>query len=212
MTDWIKHKRKGGITMETLILIAVCCLIYALILFVIAYASDTVDIAYDDFKYYEPSINDLSEEERTSICTINNYVKNTICPRYHYQMLRSEIVHHQEDAFSSTLVNLLFINAMFSYILLKILSIEKWLLLLLGFVVLIMGFVCYFVVKQIYKKYSSECIISYYKFHSSYDWHSHYNHLLLNKDKVIFRHTLRNIISVLSFLLFIVAAVYHNIN
>lgn len=201
--------------MGTVILVVLFCLIYALILFVIAYATDTVDIACDDFKSYEPSIYDLSEEERTSYCAVDYYIKNTICPRYHYQILRDEIKHYQGDGFFE--IGLVpFVNIFLLLILMEKFNIGKqWencLFLICSVPIVIIGFMCYIAVKVLYKKYSSLSIISYYKYHSSYDWESHYNYLLSQKDKVIFRHTLRNTISVLAVLFFIVAAIYNNIN
>lgn len=201
--------------MGTFILIVVCCLIYALILFVIAYASDTVDIASEDFKYYEPSINDLSEEERTSYCVVDNYIKNTICPRYHYQILRSEIKHYQDDDFFEILLMPL-INITLVCILMEKFNIGKqwgnWVFYICSVPTIIIGFLCYFVVKLIYEKYSSVNIKSYYEIHSSYDWESHYNYLLRIKENVVFRYMLRNTISILAFLFLIVTAIYCNIN
>lgn len=196
--------------MGTFILIVVFCLIYALILFAIAYSGDVADIAYDDLKFYEPSIYDLSEEEREDYWAIDNYIKNTICPRYHHRILINEISHYQKDNLTA-LACMFFVNITLSAILLKMFSVDSWQIL---FVVIatIIGFVCYFVVWLIYKKYSSLRLKNYYEIHSSYDWQSHYNYLLSIKETVIFRHMLRNTISVIALLLFVVSAVYCNIN
>ena len=84
--------------MGTFILVVVFCLIYAIILFAIAYSGDTADIAYLDFENtHDPSLVDLSEEERASYCIVDDYIKNTICPRYHHRILKNEISHYQKD-------------------------------------------------------------------------------------------------------------------
>lgn len=192
----------------TFILIVLFYLFYALISFVIVYAGDTADIANYDFKSYTPSISDLSEEERTSIYTIDNYIKSTICPRYHYQILRSEIKRYQEDNMVA-MIGLLFLNMSLTIILLKTLNVEKW--LTFHFIVTtVINFMCSFVVWLLYQKYSSYRIIGYYEFHSSYDWESHYDYLWSKKENIIFRHTLRNTIFWLALVFFIFVKVYYS--
>lgn len=191
-------------------LIILFCLIYALISFVIVYANDTAEIANDDFETYYPNIRDLSEEERTDYCTVDNYIKNTICPRYHHQILRNEINHYQKDAGFTGLISMLIINASLSSLLLTKLSIEKW--HLIWFVaLLILGFICYFVVWVIYQEHSTLRIKNYYEIHSTYDWESHYYYLCSKKENVIYRHMLRNAIGYLALLCFVLVAIYLNL-
>ena len=200
---------RAGITMETFILIVLFYLFLAFVSFVIVYANDTADIANNDFETYEPSVSDLSEEERTSIYTIDNYIKSTICPRYHHQILKNEINHYQKDNMVAQIA-LWFIVPFWSNITLKILDIERW--WTLHFVVtLVIGILCYFVVWLLYNKYSSYRIKDYHEIHSSYDWESHYDYLCSIKKNVIFRYMLRNTIGWLAILCFFIVATYYNI-
>lgn len=196
--------------METFILIILFYLFLSFIAFVIVYANDTADIANDDFETYEPSIRDLSEEERTSICTIDYYIKSTICPRYHHQILRNEINNYQNDGFF--FLTFFLVNVSCSVILIKALGVEKWIALFL-LVTIIMGCACYFVVWLLYKhqKHSTIRITSYYEIHSSYDWESHYKYLLSIKKNVVFRYMLRNTFEWLALLCLVFAVAYGNI-
>lgn len=189
-------------------LIILFYLIYVLISFALIYSGDIADIANDDFEPYNPSINDLSEEERKYYWTIDDYIKNTICPRYHHQILKNEINYYQNE--NSVFFHILIINASLSAIPLKIFSIERW-WGLSYFVALIIGFICSFVVWLIYNKYSTRRIKNYYEIHFSYDWYSHYNYLLSIKKNVIFRYMLRNLFGWLAFLCFILVGIYCNI-
>lgn len=187
--------------METFILIILFYLFLAFVSFVIVYADDTADIANDDFESYEPSINDLSEEERADYCIVDGYIKDTICPRYHHQILKNEIDHYQNDeSCAPSLAHFLMINLVLSVIPLKIVRIWSFFSYLIAFVI---GCVCFFVVKLLYEKYSSARIKNYYEIHSSYDWHSHYRYLLYIKEKVVFRHTLRKFITLLAVLCYL---------
>lgn len=195
--------------MGTFILIILFYLFLAFVSFVIVYANDIADIANNDFETYEPSIRDLSEEERTSICTVDYYIKNTVCPRYHHQILRNEINIYQNNEFS---FSFFLVNLCCSGILIKALGVEKWIALFL-LVTIIIGYACYFVVWLLYKhkKHSTIRITSYYEIHSSYDWESHYKYLLSIKKNVVFRYMLRNTFEWLSLLCFVFTIAYGNI-
>ena len=195
--------------MNTFIIIVLFYLFYALISFVIVYANDTADIANDDFKTYEPSIKDLLEEERTNICTIEHYIKNTVCPRYHHQILKNEINNYQNDG--SFVLPFFLINLCCSVTLIKTLGVEKW-FLLFWVITIIIGYACYFVVWLLYtyKKHSTIRIRSYHEIHSSYDWESHYAYLCSIKKNILFRCMLRNTVCILAVLGCIVAT-YLNI-
>lgn len=205
--DYIKKNIyiKKDVLVVKIFLIILFYLIYALVSFAIVYSGDTADIANNDFEPYNPSISDLSEEERASYCALDNYIKTTICPRYQHQILKNEINYYQKNGIFP---ELLIINMSLSAILLKALSVERW-WFFSYLVVLIIGFICSFVVWLIYEKYSSVRIKDYYEIHSSYDWESHYNYLLRIQENVIFRYKLRNIVSFLAFLCFIVATYYN---
>lgn len=194
--------------METFILIVLFYLFLAFVSFVIVYANDTADIANNDFETYEPSVSDLSEEERTSICTTDNYIKNTICPRYYHQLLKTEINNYQSDGLF--FIPFFIVDLTLSGILIKNLGVEKW-FTLFWMVAIILGYACYFVVWLIYKrKNSSVRIRDYHEIHSSYDWKSHYDYLCSIKKNVVFRYMLRNIICTLAVLCFIAAMYYNN--
>ena len=174
-------------------------LIYSLVSYVIIYSGDTVDIANDDFEPQKPSINDLSEEERKDYCTLDSYIKKTICPSYHHQILKEEIDYYQKG--SGVFVYLFLINFTSCIIPIKILNPN----LVGGFmfsylIALILGFVCSFIVWLLYKKYSPHRIKSFCNFHSSQDWESHYNYLLYIKGNIIFRYVLRKVFARLSLL------------
>ncbi len=186
-------------------LIALFYLIYALISFAIIYSGDTADIADTDFEDYSPSISDLSEEERTDYCTLDSYIKTTICPRYHYQILKNEINYYQKDNIG--FLYIFFANACLCIVPLKILGIETW-LILYYFVTLIIGFICSFVVWLLYTKYSPYRIKDYYEIHSSYNWESHYKYLLRIKENVIFRHILRKFLGYLLLLIAFIIGVW----
>lgn len=186
--------------MNTFIIIILFYLFYALISFVIVYANDTADIANDDFENTcEPSLIDLSEEDRTSYCIVDDYIKNTICPRYHHKILKNEINNYQKT--ESFYPSFFFINLYCSVALLKTLGVEKWFVLFLV-ITIIIGYACYFVVWLLYrcKKHSTIRIKSYHEIHSSYDWESHYAYLCSIKKNVIFRHMLRNTVCILAVL------------
>lgn len=192
--------------MDTFILIILFYLFIALISFISIYLNDTVDTANDDFKYFEPSIADLSEEERTDSFIVEDYIKNTICPRYHYQILRKEIDNYQSD--TGGFIFTMTISIVLSFIPLKIFGIdlEGWWWFFTYILSLIMSGVCYLIVWLIYskKKYSSFRIRQYYENHPSYDWESHYDYLYLKKDTVVFRYVLRRTSWCLALLCFII--------
>ena len=78
------------------------------------------------------------------------------------------------------------------------------------FVALVIGYVCYFLVWLLYKKYSSYRITSYYEIYPSYDWKSHYDYLLGQKKTVIYRYLLRNIVLWIGIFCYVLA-VFNNI-
>lgn len=197
--------------MGTVILVVLFFLIYTFVSFVIAYSSDTAETANDDFgNLREPSILDLSEEERTCYSMVDGYIKNTILPRRDYQILHHEIYHFQKDA-DSVFLCMVIISMFLSGILLKKLGIENWFVwCFTELVAMIIGYIYTSVVKIIYKKYSTLRINSYYKNNPTYAWETHYRHLLTYKDNVIYRYTLRKIIGVLT-LLFIIVVIYSNL-
>ena len=188
--------------MNTFIIIILFYLFISFISFVSIYMNDKVDTAEDDFKYFEPSISDLSEEERKDRITVDNYIKNTICPRYHYQILRKEIDNYQKnDDVPLAAIAIIFM----SFIPLKIFGIGlgRWWWFFTYILFLIIGGICHFVVWKIYRrKYSTFRIRQYYENHPSYDWESHYDYLYLNKGTVVFRHVLRRTSWFLSLLCF----------
>ena len=195
--------------MDTFILIVLFYLFLSFISFVFIYANDTADIANDEFKTYEPSIFDLSEEERTSICTIDNYIKNTICPRYHHQLLKTEINNYQSSGLF--FIPFFIVNMNLSGILIKTLGVEKW-FTLFWVVAIIIGYACYFIVWLIYKRNNSSVrIISYCEQDSSLCcWQSHYRYLLGIKKSVIFRYMLRNTMGWLSIAFFVLVRAFYN--
>lgn len=177
--------------MDTFIPIILCCAVYFFVSYLLVYSCDTADTADIDHKDYMPGLYELSKEERANYCIVDDYIKNTICPAYHYQILRNEIKHYQND--NDGYGYYLIINLILSRIFVKTLDIEGW--FSFGTVVaIVIGYICYFVVWLLYKKYSSYRIIGYYEIHSSYDWKSHYDYLLGKKKTVIYRYLLRNIV------------------
>lgn len=199
---------RAVITMNIFVIIAFYFGVVALISFAFVYANDTADIANDDFKAYEPSIFDLSEEERASLATIELYIKDTICPRYHHQILKDEINHYQNEGMF--FIPFFFVNTNLSGIAIKTLGIEKW-FTLFWLIAIIIGYACYFLVWLLYKKYSTERIISYCECDPSlHSWQSHYRYLLNIKKNVIFRYMLRNTLGWLAILFFVFVKVYYN--
>ena len=81
--------------MDIFVHIVIFCAIYSFVSYLLVYSRDTVDTADIEHKDYMPGLYELSEEERMNYCTVDDYIKNTICPAYHYQILRSEIKHYQ---------------------------------------------------------------------------------------------------------------------
>ena len=197
---------------DTFILIVLFYLFYALVSFAFVYANDIIIDVDIDFKTYTPSINDLSEEERTSVYEINNYIENTICPRYHHQILKKEIHYYQGNWFLGNVISFM-CSILLSFIPLKIFGFDLnvWWWFFPYVVSLIMSCICYIVVSEIYhkQKHSSIRIEQYDEFHSSYDWESHYDYLLLRKKTVIYRYSLRNTLAVLAFVCFFIAAVIY---
>ena len=181
-------------------------LIYPLILFALIYSSDTVDIANDDYEIYNPSINDLLEKKRVDTYTIDNYIKDTICPRYHHQILKNEIEDYQKKITDSKITNIV-INILLCMIPAIIVN-QMWGQFIIPYLVaLIIGVKCYFTVMLIYKKYrrySGNCIKNYYEIYSSYDWYNHYNYLLCIKNKIINRYMSRKIIDFLTILSYVI--------
>ncbi len=194
--------------MNTFVVIVIFCAVYSFVSYLLVYSCDTVDTANSDYKDYNPGLYELSEEERASYCIVDDYIKNTICPAYHYQILRNEINHYQNDD-NGGFCYYFIINLMLSLIFVKILDIEKW-FFFCTVVALVIGYVCYFVVWLLYKKYSPYRIIGYYELHPSYDWKSHYDYLLKRKENVIYRYLLRNIVLWIGIFSYVLA-VFNNI-
>lgn len=168
------------------------------------YSADIADIANDDIDPYIPSIAELEEEERTHIYKVDDYIKNTICPRYHHQLLKREIEYYQ-DKHSQNYYFIIFVIHLFLYmiptqIIVKTNLIEDYVISFL--ISTTIGAICYIIVKLIYKKYwkcSSIRINNYYEVYSSHDWYSHYCYLLSIKQTVIFRYALRKIFESIAF-------------
>ena len=184
--------------MATFILIVLFYSIYTLVLFISAYSNDTADIAHSDFeRTHTPSLIDLSEEDRNDYCIVDDYIKYTICPSYHHQILKGEIDYYQKDSYD--FLSNLYVNILFSMISLEVFDVEKWRTFYF-FVALVIGYICYYIVTLLYKKYSTIRIKDYYEIYTSYDWHNHYRYLLSIEKNVIFRHMLRKIVAALNFI------------
>ena len=178
-------------------------LIYSFISLTMIYSNDIANISSCEVEESYPSITDLDEVERIHAYKVDDYIKNTICPKYHHQILKNEIEFYQnkytEHYYISTSTIHLFLCLMATKILLKFNLIENF---LLSFVVsIIVGVICYYIVKFLYKKcwqLSNIRIRDYYEEYSSYSWHNHYCYLLSIKQTVIFRYSLRKIFEFLA--------------
>ena len=192
--------------MTTLVIFLFFFSLYIFATLIMVYSSYEIYINYIGFdELKEPSIYDLSEEERTNCYTVDKYIKETICQRYYQKKLHKEINEYQQDApFLMYIAHSVFTISLTGWHLTKIQVINKDISFLYFVIALALGTLCYFVVKTIYCKHTR-----YYAYKDGYPLHdckSHSYFLLNIKKDVVFRYVMRNVILTLVFILFIIVS------
>lgn len=150
-----------------------------------------------------PKVSDLDEEDRLSIYAIDDYVEKTICPKYHYFILKKEIEHYQacyNDGLKNGFIIQLFSLLLSAQMIIRADIFDFWLI-----PVLLSAAVC-----------SASCGIIYWLYKHYRGWEhmrnkhffwvshigGHYEYLCSIKETVIFRYSIRKILNGASFIIF----------
>ena len=190
-------------------------LLHCFTAFALIYSHDKAKIweNEDESKRFSPNAFNLNKSEIQHISElqsyeINDYIRNTICPKYHHFILLREITHYQTDCdegFKTGFFLQLFSLLLSAQILIKIEIFDSWII-----PILLSAAVCSIscgIIYWIYKNYWRCDGIRMKHFSGEYIMKGgyiggQYEYLCAIKDTVIFRYCVRKILYNASFIIY----------
>lgn len=188
------------------ILIAILAyLLHCFTAFALIYSHDEAKIWGDKEEPEQrmPRVSDLSEEERLSIYAIDDYVKNTICPKYHYFILKKEIEKYQSDCGEGLKHGFflqLFSILLSAQMLIRADVFDSWIMpiLLSTAICSVSCGIIYWIYKNYWRCQSIRVKHFYWQSHIG----GHYEYLCSIKDTILFRYYIRKILYDTSFIIY----------